>query len=164
MYAWWWAAALMCVVAGAAIWLWRGPLRLRRWAAEYDAARRDFHRQRERLEAKFVQLAGASGKPRGLRWVNCEFDDDVAYARDRMNASLCAFVAVTISFEAVAGGGMEEVEAVGNLRAATAVFRLSNGRWTTDGRTVFNLNPAETIAHFRDDLVMVGRETAGSAH
>jgi hypothetical protein len=163
MHDWLWAVALVPAVIAAVAWLWLGPLRERRWAAEYVAARREFHKQRERLEAKFVQLAGSSGKPRGLRWVNCDFDDDVAYARDRLSSSLCAFVAVTISFEAVVGGGMEDVEAVGNLRAATAVFRYTDKRWTTDGRAVFNLNPTQTIAHFRDDLVMIGQETAGAA-
>ena len=162
MSAWWWAGA---VAAGVVLLLLaarkiRGPWRSRRRAAELAQARREFHPVRERLEAKFVQLAGASGKPRGLRWTNCDFDNDVAYARDRQSGALCAFVGVTISFEAVEGGGMEEVEAVGNLRAATAVFRYTEGRWNTDGRAIFNLNPTEAIAHFHDDLVLVGQESA----
>jgi hypothetical protein len=163
MSEWWWLAAVVPVLVGVAAWRLRRPLRERRWAAEYVSARRDFHLHRERLEAKFVQLAGASGKPRGLRWTNCDFDDAVAYARDRQSAVLCAFVGVTISFEAIEGGGMEEVEAVGNLRAATAVFRFVGGRWSTDGRAVFNLNPSETNAHFRNDLVLVGQETIDGA-
>ena len=68
--------------------------------------------QRERLEAKFFQLAAASGRPRGLEWTGCDFDDDVVYARDRRSGELCALVAVTIRFEAQEGGGMEDVEAV----------------------------------------------------
>lgn len=159
MSAWWWLA-IVPILAVAAAWFWLGPWRERRRTAEFAASRRDFHHRREGLEAKFVQLAGASGKPRGLRWTNCDFDDGVAYARDRQSGALCAFVAVTISFEAVEGGGMEEVEAVGNLRAATAVFRFVDGHWTTEGRAIFNLNPTEAIAHFRDDLVLVGQETA----
>lgn len=159
MSAWWWFTAIP-IAAGAGAWYWRGPWRARRRVAEYVKARREFHQRRERLEAKFLQLAGACGKPRGLRWVNCDFDDDVAYARDRQSGALCAFVAVTISFEAVEGGGMEEVEAVSNLRAATAVFSHINGHWMTEGRAIFNLNPTEAIAHFRDDLVLVGQETS----
>ena len=84
--------------------------------------RREFHRQREMLEARFVQRAAACGKPRGLRWTDCDFSDDVTYARDRRTSRLSALVAVTIAFEAVEGGGMEENENVGNLRAASAVF------------------------------------------
>ena len=55
---------------------------------------------------------------------------------------------------------MEEVEAVGNLRAATAVFRVENGTWATDGRTLFNLNPSEAIAYYQDNLELVGHELA----
>jgi hypothetical protein len=148
-------ASLLVIIAV----VWR-PIRNFRRQAQLARARKDFHRHRERLEAKFVELAAASGKPRGLRWTNCDFEDDVAYARDRRTRELAAFVGVTISFEAVEGGGMEEVEAVGNLRAATAVFRCANQRWYTDGRAVFNLNPTEAIAHFHDDLEIVGCEVA----
>ena len=54
--------------------------------------------------------------------------------------------------EAIEGGGMEDVEAVGNLRAATVVFRLDGPEWRADGRALFNLNPAEAIAHFHREL------------
>lgn len=125
MSSWWWIVPIVGVTgSAAAFFALRGPLNRRRLAAEYSQARRTFHPQRERLEMKFLQLASKSGKPRGLRWVNCDFENGVAYARDRQTKALCAFVGVTISFEAVEGGGMEEVEAVGNLRAATAVFRF----------------------------------------
>jgi hypothetical protein len=163
MSAWWWAAAIAPAILVVWVWKFRDPWAAQRRAAELTQARREFHHCRERLEAKFVQLASASGKPRGLRWTNCDFDDDVAYARDRQSGALCAFVGVTISFEAVVGGGMEDVEAVGNLRAATAVFRYAERRWNTDGRAIFNLNPTEAIAHFRDDLVLVGQESASGA-
>ena len=83
---------------------------------------------------------------------DCDFDDEVTFARDRQNRQLRALVGVTISFEAVEGGDMEDVEAVGNLRAATAVFLFGHGQWHTDGRAVFNLNPDETIRHFGHEL------------
>ena len=95
------------------------PSRAARQKAEFDTAKREFHFQRERLEAKFFELAAGSGKPRGLRWTECDFENDVTYARQRSGGRLCAFVAVTISFEAIEGGLMEGVEAVGNERAAT---------------------------------------------
>lgn len=154
-------AAGICAVVGilAAV-VWR-PVRSALRASRYERARREFHGCRERLEAKFFQIAAGSGKPRGLRWISCDFDDDVSYARDRRTGELCAFVAVTIGFEAVEGGGMEHVEAVGNLRAATAEFRLRAGRWQTDGRAIFNLNPTEAIDYYRDNLEIVGQETVG---
>jgi hypothetical protein len=154
------AAGVVLILLGLiAALVWR-PIRRSLREAQLAKARLDFHRQRERLEAKFFELAAASGKPRGLRWVGCDFDDDVAYARDRHSGELAALVAVTISFEAIPGGPMEHVEAVSNLRAATAVFRLDKDRWKTDGRAVFNLNPTEAIAYYRDDLEIVGCEVA----
>lgn len=161
----WWGATILAVAAVSAIiggFLWR-PILLARRAAEFSRARAEFHRQRERLEAHFVRLASASGKPRGLRWTNCDFDDDVTYARDRRTNELTALVAVTIAFEAIEGGLMEGVEAVGNLRAATAVFRSRPSGWQTEGRAIFNLNPTEAIEHFRDNLVLVSHEPTGHA-
>jgi len=123
--------------------------------ARLERAREEFHRRREWLEAHFWKQAAASGRPRGLAWVECEFADEVSFARDRIQGHLHALVAVTISFEAVAGGGMEDVPAVKDQRAATAVFRYVGHQWQTEGRTVFNLNPAETIRHFRHELEVV---------
>lgn len=161
MSQWWWAVPAVCAFA-ALIYAWyvraTRPTRAEREAEEFGRARRAFHRERERAEAKFFEMAAAGGKPRGLRWKDCEFDDGVAYARDKHTGELRALVAVTVAFEAIEGGGMEDVEAVGNLRAATAVFRFGEGRWTTDGRVIFNLNPTQAIAHFQDSLVLVGEE------
>ena len=77
------------------------------------------------------------------------------FAKDRATGQLRALVAVTISFEAIEGGGMEDVEAVGNLRAATAVFFFDGTKWKTNGRALFNLNPAEAIEHYRHELETV---------
>lgn len=161
MSQWWWMVPVVVAAAiGAYVWYVRAsrPSREERDAEEFDRARRAFHRERERAEAKFFEMAGSSGRPRGLRWKDCEFDDGVAYARDKQTGELRGFVAVTVSFEAIEGGGMEEVEAVSNLRAASAVFSYREGRWTTDGRVIFNLNPTQAIAHFQDSLVLVGEE------
>ena len=104
------------------------------------------------MAPEFLAAASATGKPRGLRWKSCELDGPILFAVDRRSDDLCALSRVTISFEAIAGGPMEDVEAVGNLRLGTAVFVDRQGRWTTDGRAVFNLDPAGTIAHFGDAL------------
>lgn len=156
--AWWIVAPVVLGLLLVAALVWR-PVRSALREGQLVRARKDFHRQRERLEARFLKLASHSGKPRGLRWVECEFEDDVAYARDRRSGDLSAFVAVTISFEAIEGGLMEGVDAVGNQRAATAVFRFSDGAWNTDGRAIFNLNPTEAIAYFQD-FEMVAHELA----
>lgn len=153
---WWWivGAFVVCLAVSAAL-LWR-PARKAWGANELEQAQRSFHLQRERLEHHFFELAGASGKPRGLRWADCDFEDDVTYARSRQRHSgLQAFVGLTIRFEAVEGGGMEGVEAVGNLRAATAVFHFDGTNWRTDGRAIFNLNPSEAIDYYHESLQRV---------
>lgn len=154
----WWAWLLISAAGLLSVLLavLRKPWAARRQAAQLERARRDFRLQRERLEWDFFTKAARSGKPRGLRWMNCDFDSGVAFARYRKSRELTAFVGVTVSFEAIEGGGMEEVEAVGNLRAATAVFRYATQGWETDGRVVFNLEPAETIAYFEKELEAVG--------
>lgn len=159
--------ASVAAVAGLALALAVRPLKLKRQAERLARAQRDFHRQREQLEAKFIERAAISGRPRGLRWVDVSFDDDVVYARDRRTRTLRALVAIEVSFEAVEGGGMEEVEAVSDIRAATAEFlydagNWDAGRWRTDGRVYFNLGPGATVKHHSGDLELVAEEHAGS--
>jgi len=156
--AWSFGVAFGIALMTLAVVLISRPFRSRRREAQLVRARRDFHRLRERLEVKFFALASQGGKPRGLEWTNCDFEDDVVYARDRHTGQLSAFVAVTISFAAVPGGAMEAVDAVGDLRAATAVFRMENGCWNTDGRAIFNLNPAEAVRFFQENLELVCQE------
>src|SRR6266849_1989907 len=94
---------------GLAVWLRR----------HIRQARDKFLAQREQLAAEFLKAAAATGKPRGLRWIACDWDKEIAFARDRHTGQLAALVAVTIRFEAVEGGEMEGVAAVGNLRNAS---------------------------------------------
>lgn len=127
-------------------------IRSRRQLARRDRARAEFDVLREPLEKKFLAAAAATGKPRGLRWLASEFGDPVAFAIDRVSSDLIALVAVTIRFEAIEGGDMEDVEAVGNLRAATAVLVYRDHAWETEGRVVFNLSPQETLQRFHEAL------------
>ena len=153
MWTQWWiyVAVLGAILIGIATVLptWHR----RRTAARLLAARKVFHQRREWLEAQFLTLASHAGRPRGLIWSDCEFANPATFARDRSTGELRAFTAVTIKFEAIAGGDMEDVEAVGNHKAATAVFRFDGEQWTTDGRAVFNLNPKQAVEHFHHELV-----------
>jgi hypothetical protein len=114
-----------------------------------------FQQQREHLEADFFHAAARSGKPRGLRWKKCDWERDVLLARDKKSGELTALVGLTIQFEAIEGSDMEGLPAVGNLRHASGVFYFRGGRWRTLGRAVFNLNPAETIEHFKQQYERV---------
>ena len=151
---WIWLAIAAAVVALALVGLiWAALRRPKR--ATVERARRLFHLQRERVEHRFFVLAARSGKPRGLEWTDCEFDDGVSLARDRHSGRLQALVGVTVRFRAVEGGGMEDNPNVGLPRAATALFELDGDEWTTVGRVIFNLNPAEAIKHHQQELEVV---------
>lgn len=154
MNPWYWVAGGVAAVGAAAILAWR-PLRRLGHEVQAERARESFRLQRERLEAKFLDAARATGKPRGLSWKDGDFESTLTLARDRQTGRLVGFVPVTISFEAIEGGPMESVEAVGNLRNATAVFHFERGHWSTTGQAVFNLNPDEAIEHFRPQFEAV---------
>jgi hypothetical protein len=149
--------AIALLVLGAVAWgIWWSKWRV----TPLTQAKQRFHAQRERLEAKFIQLASAHANPNAPQWADCAFDDDVAYVRDRATGELSAFVAVTIASEdmGAAAGGM--ADAVGNLQAGTAVFRFDMDHWVTDGRAILNLSPAEAMQRFCKDLEFVEEEFA----
>ena len=104
-----------------------------------------FRMQREQLEAKFFDLARGRGIPRDLRWVDCEWLPEVTWGRAIEDGMLTAFVGVNIRFEAIEGGDMEDVEAVGLVRDAAAIFHFQDGRWGTGGRAMFNMDPVDAI-------------------
>ena len=129
MIAWLLLAGLGSALIGAAITRWVGKPWFnarRRDAAE--KAMRQFPLQREQLEAKFFDLARSSGKPRGLKWLDCDWLSEVTYARACDTGLLTAFVAVNLRFEAIAGGDMEGITHVDTLREAAAVFHFEKGR------------------------------------
>jgi hypothetical protein len=131
-------------------WPWGWVRRLLKRGPDIGRSQALFARQRGELEAAFFQAAATSGKPRGLRWVKCDWEPAVEFAREKAGGRLAALVSVTIQFEAIEGSDMEGLPAVGNLRNASAVFFFHAGRWHTTGRTIFNLNPDEALAHLRE--------------
>jgi len=138
-------AAVVVAVITALSWLVRRLVRPR--PVVPDEARAAFESQRGELQRLFFDAASATGKPRGLTWKACDFGEELILVRDRQTRELTAFVPVTISFEAIPGSDMEDLPAVGNLRCATAVFHLRARRWTTAGRALFNLEPADAVRH-----------------
>ncbi len=113
----------------------------------------------ESLGEAFRVAAQATGKPRGLAWKRVSLGPRHAIAIDR-SGCLVALVEAEIAFEAIAGGGMEEVAAVSNLRSGTALFQYMDGQWTTEGRTVFNHTPDEALRHFAGQLTEVAATNA----
>lgn len=109
---------------------------------------KSFRLHREQLEAKFLSLAESAGKPRGLRWLDCAWQDTLEFARDRQTGLITAFAGVNIRFEAIEGGDMEGVAAVGKTRDACALFHYQQGLWGTGGRALFNLDPKTALERF----------------
>ena len=143
------------VLVFVAVTMWR-TWRREKFRRSVALAEAEFARERLKLQEDFRAAANVSGKPRGLRWKSVEFQDRILLARDRANGELVGLAGATIAFEAVAGGDMEDVEAVGNLRAGTAILTWKGHEWTTAGRAVFNLEPRQVLEQYRESLNPVG--------
>ena len=102
-----------------------------------------FERERTTLEQAYFASASSSGLPRGLVWKKCDWLPDYVLLLDRATQQPNLLVSVNLHFEAIAGGDMEDVAAVSNVRDACAVFQWQRNGWTTTGRTLFNMNPQE---------------------
>src|SRR4029077_15570150 len=145
---------LLPVPVVALLLAWR-PLRSFSREVQSERAREAFKLQRERLEAKFLQAAEATGKPRGLHWKAIDWDNKVLFARERRTGQLAALVGATIRFTAVEGSDMEGLPSVGKLRNASAVFFFHRGHWHTVGKAIFNLNPDEALERFKNQYERV---------
>jgi hypothetical protein len=154
----WWLPIVVIALLAAVCWWY--PRRRPSRAVRLVQAKRRFHAQRERLEAKFIQLAMANAKPNAPRWADCTFADDVAYVRNRTTGELSAFVAVTVGTDEFDHLPHGAADAVGNLQASTAVFRFDRDHWVTDGRAILNLSPNDAVRRFGHDLEIVGEELA----
>jgi hypothetical protein len=154
----WWIAALGLLFI-AWICLWR-PARSVSKEVQFAKAKKFFHTQRERLEAKFINLASSRAKADAPKLADCNFADDVAYVRNRSTGELSAFVAVSVSMDDSESRTKDAGDAVSNLQLGTAVFRFDRDHWETDGRTILNLNPSEAIRLYRNDFEKVGEEFA----
>lgn len=145
--------ALLTLAALAAVcgWWWHRRHRRggRHWGGEplsLMQAVQLFEQARPHLGESLRQAAARLGKPRGLLWESCELGERVTFASATAERGLLALTEVTVRFSAVPGGEMEEVAVVAEPRHATAVFICIDSEWTTEGRVLFNLTPAEAIA------------------
>jgi hypothetical protein len=154
-----WYLAGVCVLVFAWLCLWR-PVRQMSREVQFAKARKFFHTQRERLEAKFICLAARRAKNESPRCSDCTFADDVSYVRNRATGELSALVAIALAMEDPGRSARNNGDAVGNLQLGTAVFRFDGDHWETDGRAILNLSPSEAIRFYRKDLEKVGEELA----
>jgi len=119
------------------------------------AALRRFDKEQEKLQSSFLQLAHASGKPRGLRWANCDWLDERVLLRDQDSGILTLCVGLNVRFEAIEGGEMEGIDAVSTVRDACAIFHFRDGRWGTAGRVLFNHSPELAAVRLEGSWVRV---------
>jgi len=118
---------------------------------DYQRQVSEFHDARSTLQEAYFKICSESGRPRGLRWINCDFDAEVLFVIENHSLNLHALVPVVISFEAIEGGPMEDMEAVGNLRVGSALFVHTGENWATRGDVIYNLSPDEAFQHFRQN-------------
>jgi len=147
-----WLKACFGVASAVLIACGIGAVRRSRRLRRRSRAIAEFRILAKPLCRKLFTVVAASGKPRGLHWKQCDYAREERFAVDRKNNALYALVAISVSFEAIVGGPMEDAEAAGDLRAATAVFVLQNSEWTTEGRVLFNLSPKQVLERFSDLL------------
>jgi hypothetical protein len=134
--------------------IWRG----RSAQTRFQEAVESFPKQAG-LSELFLTAANATGKPRGLRWKSCELQGEPIFATDRNTGEIYGLSGATIGFEAVAGGDMEDVEAVSDIRYVTAVFVYRDGRWQTDGRAIFNLEPAQAAERLGETTQFIEQQS-----
>ncbi|MEC7564097.1 MAG: hypothetical protein VX738_00310 [Planctomycetota bacterium] len=119
--------------------------------AEYEKQQALFLKNRADLSQRFFSLVSVSGIPKGLTWKSCDFNEEILWVIEKQSADLHALIPAVIYFEAIAGGPMEEVEAVGNARVATGLFYFNGEHWDTSGHVLFNLDPEEVLSRHEDD-------------
>ena len=158
----WWIPVASAAALAVFVFVWR-PIKTASLEARFAQARRDFHAQRERLEMKFVYLASTHAGPNGPHWDHCDFDDDVAYVRNRSTGQLSAFVGMTVAAEGYEPPPEGFSGVLGQLHAGTVIFTFNGHHWETEGRAILNLSPAETIRRYQNDLEMIDREPANRA-
>ena len=115
---------------------------------DYRVQVTEFKQARKVLEKTFFKICSESGRPRGLRWKTCDFENTVLFVIEKHSLNLHAMVPVVISFEAIEGGPMEEMEAVSNLRVGSALFVHTGKDWATRGDVIYNLSPVEAFQRY----------------
>ncbi|QDU55622.1 hypothetical protein [Aeoliella mucimassa] len=152
-----------CLALAIVGWLLRGVVGRWLWSRRLQLASEALINDWQQVESNFLTAAAATGKPRGLAWKSSQFHDSALLCRDRATGDIYALVGITVSFEAVLGGGMEDVAAVSNLRCATALLEWRSDQWTTAGRVLFNMEPREAVEHYPQHLEAITELSLPSA-
>ncbi|MEP3481373.1 MAG: hypothetical protein ABJZ55_19180 [Fuerstiella sp.] len=144
-----------------------------------------FHQTQKELAEHFLNLAAATGKPRGLKWKSLDFvgcwklirevsgPDSPTNISQQSNAPnqqdsaglLTLIHSVNLHFEAIEGSDMEGVAAVSTVRDGCAIFHYRAGRWGTGGRVLLNLTVDQALqAAFSNSEVIADSEQQLESH
>ena len=155
----WWSIAGMCVLVFAWICLWR-PARAMSREVQFAKARKFFHTQRERLEAKFVQSgveASQAGIAPMLGLHFCRRRFLCPQSRDRRTIGACGHRPC----HGRSRFGRPQQRRRGGqppARHGRVPFRSRSLGDRRPGDS--NLSPSEAIRFYRKDLEKVGEELA----
>jgi hypothetical protein len=97
----------------------------------------EFRGRQAELLALWFDTAATSGKPKGLTWQGYEPLGEPLFGGG------WAVLPLLVQFAPTPDGGLEDVPQAKEPRAVVAVFAYARRRWSTSGRTVFNLSPAQ---------------------
>lgn len=118
---------------------------LRRLFRGAPDARAAFRANQPALLRAFQHAAAASGRPRGLLWVEVTPNGEPVFVRERGTRQLVALVPAVVRFEPAAGSDLEDVPQAREARPVVALFTFDGRAWQTVGRAVFNLSPSQVI-------------------
>ncbi|MGQ9503845.1 MAG: hypothetical protein ACUVQG_02465 [Thermogutta sp.] len=145
--------AAMIILAAATCWrtvlrLWRG--------VRFEKARALFHRERERLEARLVKQIAVPVVTGEMEWLDCEFDNQVTFLRDRRTGGLVALVGVMLGPETSWTVELDEQ----SRGYGVAIFRFDNNHWRAEPKIHMNATPDDIIRGFSKAMEVVRRDTA----
>lgn len=145
---------LAAMTAIAAATLWRPAMRF--WLhLRFEKARALFHRERERLEARLVKQITVPVVTGEMEWLDCEFDDQVTFLRDRQSGAFVALVAIILGPQ-TPWVVVSDEESRGH---GVAIFRFHKNHWVADPKVHMNLTPDEVVQEFGGRMELVRRET-----
>jgi len=149
-----WTAIVMIVsIAARTIW---ELVRTRSFVAiNQDEAKQRFKLRREWLEVEFLKAYTNHRVSRGLKWIECDFGDEVHFAFDQDHELLRAFVPLVIHFVPADQETFDETLQLEKLREATSVFEYNGKAWTAVAKPIYNLSPIQAIMHFRHKPVSI---------
>jgi len=145
---------LAAMTAIGAATLWRPVMRF--WHhLRFEKARALFHRERERLEARLVKQITVPVVTGEMEWLDCEFEDQVTFLRNRQSGEFVALVAILLGPQTPWVAGSDD-ESGGR---GVAIFRFHRKHWVADPKVHMNLTPDDMVQEFGGTMELFRRET-----